>query len=59
MATVRVASADAEILFMSRQSFQTLLQKVPAFSFGVHTAAAQRQESSRGARAKTRRRAVE
>src|SRR5262249_4314147 len=28
-ATVRVASADAEILFMSRQNFNTLLQKVP------------------------------
>src|SRR5215510_11784753 len=44
MATVRVASADAELLFMSRQNFNTLLQKVPAFSFGVRTVAAQRQE---------------
>ena len=42
-ATVRVASADAEILFMSRQNFQTLLYKVPAFSFGVRTMAAQRR----------------
>ena len=46
-ATVRVASADAEILFMSRQNFNTLLQKVPAFSFEVRTVAAQRQESDR------------
>lgn len=46
-ATVRVASADAEIMFMSRQNFNTLLQKVPAFSFGVRTVAAQRQEKSR------------
>ena len=43
-ATVRVASADAEILFMSRQNVNTLLQKVPVFSFGVRTAAAQRHE---------------
>ena len=46
MATVRVASADAEIMFMSRQNFNTLLQKVPAFSFGVRTVAAQRQEKA-------------
>lgn len=44
MATVQVASADAEILFMSRENFNTLLQKVPAFSFGVRTVAAQRQK---------------
>lgn len=39
-ATVEVASADAEILFMSLQNFQTLLYQVPAFSFGVRARAA-------------------
>ena len=58
MATVRVASADAEILFMSRQNFHTLLQKVPAFSFGVRTVAAQRQEKARARRSKSPRRAI-
>ena len=60
MATIRVASADAEIMFMSRQNFNTLLQKVPAFSFGVRTVAAQRQEISkaRERRSKAPRRAV-
>lgn len=47
-ATVRVASADAEILFMSRQNFHTLLQKVPAFAFGVRTVAAQRRGKEPG-----------
>jgi len=56
MATVRVASADAEIMFMSRQNFNTLLQKVPAFSFGVRTVAAQRREKARDTRPKTPRR---
>ena len=55
MATVRVGSADAEILFMSRQSFHTLLQKVPAFSFGVRSVAAQRQEEARNTRRSSRR----
>jgi CRP-like cAMP-binding protein len=60
MATIRVASADAEIMFMSRQNFNTLLQKVPAFSFGVRTVAAQRQEleKARETRPKRPRRAV-
>jgi CRP-like cAMP-binding protein len=60
MATIRVASADAEILFMSRQNFTTLLQKVPAFSFGIRTVAAQRQELSkaRARRSKGPRRAI-
>ncbi|MGE3536931.1 MAG: cyclic nucleotide-binding domain-containing protein [Candidatus Tectimicrobiota bacterium] len=47
-ATVRVASADAEILFMSRQNFHTLLHKVPAFSFGVRSVAAQRRAQAPG-----------
>lgn len=59
MATVRVASADAEIMFMSQQSFNTLLQKVPAFSFGVRTVAAQRQEKARDTRPKAPRRPVQ
>jgi CRP-like cAMP-binding protein len=58
MATVRVASADAEIMFMSCQNFNTLLQKVPAFSFGVRTVAAQRQEKARARRSKSPRRAI-
>jgi hypothetical protein len=29
---------------MSQQSFETLLQTVPAFSFGIRATAAQRQE---------------
>ena len=43
-ATIRVVSADAEVLSMSQQSFETLLQTVPAFSFGIRATAAQRQE---------------
>jgi CRP-like cAMP-binding protein len=60
MATIRVASADAEILFMSRENFNTLLQKVPAFSFGIRTVAAQRQEiaKARARRSKGSRRAI-
>ncbi|MBM3225796.1 MAG: cyclic nucleotide-binding domain-containing protein, partial [Candidatus Tectomicrobia bacterium] len=50
MATVRVASADADIMFMSRQNFNTLLQQAPAFSFGVWNVAAQRQEKARESR---------
>src|SRR5262249_48656771 len=34
-ATVTVASADAEALFMSASSFQSLLRTVPAFAWGV------------------------
>jgi CRP-like cAMP-binding protein len=55
MATIRVASADAEIMFMSRQNFNTLLQKVPAFSFGVRTVAAQRQELEKAREARPKR----
>jgi CRP-like cAMP-binding protein len=46
MATVRVASADADLLFMSRQNFNTLLRKVPVFSFEVQTVAAQRRKAA-------------
>jgi CRP-like cAMP-binding protein len=58
MATVRVASVDADILFMSRQNFNTLLQKVPVFSFEVQTVAAQRRETARDTRSGTQRRTV-
>lgn len=51
-ATVRVASADAEILFMSRQNFHALLNKVPVFSFGVRNVAAQRRAQTPNLRTK-------
>ena len=44
MATVEVASADAEVLLMSQQNSHALLHQVPAFSFGIRATAAQRQE---------------
>jgi CRP-like cAMP-binding protein len=34
-ATVKVVSADSEVLFMSTSSFQSLLKTVPAFAWGV------------------------
>jgi CRP-like cAMP-binding protein/L-ascorbate metabolism protein UlaG (beta-lactamase superfamily) len=40
LATVEVASADADILFMSHHNFNTLLEHVPVFSFGVRATAA-------------------
>jgi CRP-like cAMP-binding protein len=44
MATIEVVSADAEVLRMSQQNFDALLQTVPAFSFELRTMAAQRHE---------------
>ena len=44
MATIEVVSADAEVLYMSQQAFDTLRQTVPAFSFGLRVTAAQRHE---------------
>ena len=44
MATIEVVSADAEVLYMSQQAFDALLQTVPAFSFGLRVTAAQRHE---------------
>lgn len=44
-ATVTVASADAEILFMSRANFRALLQTVPAFAWGIRELAARRRRS--------------
>jgi len=46
-ATLTVESADAELLFMSTQNFQDLLQAVPAFSWGIRETAARRLEISR------------
>ena len=42
-ATVTVASADAEVLFMSARSFRTLLRTVPAFAWGVWETAGRRE----------------
>jgi CRP-like cAMP-binding protein len=47
IATINVMSADAEVLFMSQQNFNVLLQTVPAFSFGIRATAAQRLEQDR------------
>ncbi|HEY7676607.1 MAG TPA: cyclic nucleotide-binding domain-containing protein, partial [Candidatus Methylomirabilis sp.] len=44
-ATVRVAAADAEVLFMSTANFQALLQTLPAFSWGVRELAARRRST--------------
>jgi CRP-like cAMP-binding protein len=44
-ASVTVVSADAEVLFMSTQSFQHLLHTMPAFAGGIwETAAAGHRE---------------
>ena len=51
-ATVRVVSADAEVLFMSTLSFQNLLRTVPAFAWGVwETATGRREHDHRHAKA--------
>ncbi|MET0152281.1 MAG: cyclic nucleotide-binding domain-containing protein, partial [Candidatus Binatia bacterium] len=44
-ASITVVSADAEVLFMSTQSFQHLLQAMPAFAGGIWEAAAGRERS--------------
>jgi CRP-like cAMP-binding protein len=44
MATIEVVSDDAEVLYMSQQAFDALLQTVPAFSFELRVTAAQRHE---------------
>jgi CRP-like cAMP-binding protein len=46
-ATVTVVSADAEVLFMSRRSFQHLLHTMPAFAWGIWDTAAGRGEPVR------------
>jgi CRP-like cAMP-binding protein len=47
-ATVKVVSADAEVLFMSTRSFRNLLQTVPAFAWGVWETVAGRREHGHG-----------
>ena len=46
-ATVTVASADAEVLFMSTKNFQTILRTVPAFAWGVWETVGRREFISR------------
>jgi CRP-like cAMP-binding protein len=46
-ATVTVASADAEALFMSADAFQTLLKTVPAFAWGVWESVSRRMSVDR------------
>jgi CRP-like cAMP-binding protein len=46
-ATVTVASADAEILAMRRQDFDTMLATMPAFAWGVWGTATTRREAGR------------
>ena len=48
-ATVSVASADVEVLFMSAYNFQRLLEAMPVFSWEVREIAAHRRELSRQA----------
>jgi len=45
--TVAVTSADAEVLFMSARSFETLLQTVPAFAWEVWETAGRREFTRR------------
>jgi CRP-like cAMP-binding protein len=45
--SVTVVSADAEVLFMSRQSFQDLLRTMPAFAGGIWETEAGRRELNR------------
>jgi CRP/FNR family cyclic AMP-dependent transcriptional regulator len=52
-ATVTVVSADAEVLFMSRESFEQLLEAVPAFSWDIRkTAIARRKDPDDAPRAR-------
>jgi CRP-like cAMP-binding protein len=46
-ATVTVASADAEILVMRRENFDTMLGTMPAFAWGIWETATTREEASR------------
>ncbi|MFQ5932984.1 MAG: cyclic nucleotide-binding domain-containing protein, partial [Nitrospiraceae bacterium] len=46
-ATITVASADAEVLFVSTQNFLALLERMPAFSWGVREIAARRRDPAR------------
>jgi CRP-like cAMP-binding protein len=46
-ATVTVVSADAEVLVMRRQEFDTMLATMPAFAWGIWEAATTRSEAGR------------
>ncbi len=46
-ATVTVVSADAEVLFMGRRSFEDLLETVPVFSWEIRETALLRRDPSR------------
>ena len=46
-ATVTVVSADAEVLVMRRQEFDTMLATMPAFAWGIWEAATTRVEAGR------------
>jgi CRP-like cAMP-binding protein len=46
-ATITVTSADAEILVMRRQEFDTMLATMPAFAWGIWEAATTRDEARR------------
>src|SRR5262245_29570465 len=53
-ASVTVVSADAEVLFMSTQSFQHLLHAMPAFAGGIWETAAGRERSRLAGRTRRR-----
>jgi CRP-like cAMP-binding protein len=46
-ATITVASADAEVLVMRRQEFESMLATMPAFAWGIWETATTREESGR------------
>ena len=46
-ATITVDSADAEVLVMRRQDFESMLATMPAFAWGIWETATTREESSR------------
>ena len=46
-ATVSVVSADADVLVMRRQDFDTMLATMPAFAWGIWEAATTREEAGR------------
>jgi CRP-like cAMP-binding protein len=47
-ATVTVVSADAEVLFMSRSSFERLVEAVPGFSWDIRKTALARRDNPPG-----------
>jgi CRP-like cAMP-binding protein len=45
-ATVAVASADADALFISTETFRRLLDSLPSFAWGIHEMVEQRRQKS-------------